>query len=238
MGHFSSDWFTQPFVFNLEVVLVLLAGSLVGGLHCAGMCGPLASVNQSKSNIIFYHIGRWVSYACAGLTIGLLSKSIGQYISKEIQLGLQIVAVLVMIALALSVLFPSKVRLGLKGRALQKLSGFAFQIMNRIPLPNSFLMGLFTALLPCGYLYGFLGVVFATQSPEVGLALMTLFWIGTVPSLLGIQVFLGIKKLPRVWVRTAIAVSLLFSATLFAGNAWKRFAHTEIPHHQESKSCH
>ncbi len=45
------------------------------------------------------------------------------------------------------------------------------------------LLGLATALLPCGWLYSFVLVAAATGHPVWGMCSMAVFWLGTVPAL-------------------------------------------------------
>jgi sulfite exporter TauE/SafE len=57
---------------------------------------------------------------------------------------------------------------------------------------SSFLIGLLSPLLPCGWLYGFVLIAVATNNPLWGGILLTSFWIGTLPALSGISLL--VKK--------------------------------------------
>jgi hypothetical protein len=52
---------------------------------------------------------------------------------------------------------------------------------------SSFLIGLLSPLLPCGWLYGFILIAVATNNALWGGILLTSFWIGTLPALSGIS---------------------------------------------------
>ena len=57
---------------------------LVGSLHCAGMCGPLALALPPAGNStlgyvggrVAYNLGRIITYCAMGLIVGLIGKSL------------------------------------------------------------------------------------------------------------------------------------------------------------------
>jgi len=57
------------------------------------------------------------------------------------------------------------------------------------------LLGLASALLPCGWLYAFVVIASGTGSVAGGVAVMAAFWLGTLPMLLGLGV--GVQQLGR-----------------------------------------
>jgi sulfite exporter TauE/SafE len=60
------------------------------------------------------------------------------------------------------------------------------KVMGNQTLPKNiqgFILGSFSAFLPCGWLYSFVLGALATQSPIKGAAFLGLFWLGTVPAL-------------------------------------------------------
>jgi sulfite exporter TauE/SafE len=91
------------------LVSALILG-LLGSLHCASMCGPIAFMlpvdcsNSFKkvSQIGIYHFGRLLAYSIIGLVFGLVGKSL--YIFG-IQQQLSIIIGILMIAV---VLLPHK----------------------------------------------------------------------------------------------------------------------------------
>jgi len=68
-------------------------------------------------------------------------------------------------------------------------------------------MGVLSVLLPCGWLYAFVAVAAGTGSPFVGAAVMTAFWIGTVPALM--VVGLGARRLALRWPGLRLATAAL-----------------------------
>ena len=68
----------------MELVWTALVLGLVGSLHCAGMCGPLALalpvVGASRVSFtagrLLYNAGRISTYAGFGVVFGLLGRSL------------------------------------------------------------------------------------------------------------------------------------------------------------------
>jgi sulfite exporter TauE/SafE len=48
-------------------------------------------------------------------------------------------------------------------------------------------LGCLTGVLPCGWLYAFVVLAAGTAQPSLGAAVMALFWLGSVPVLLGVS---------------------------------------------------
>ncbi len=64
----------------LTLAMAVLLASLVGSLHCVGMCGPFAlwatQGGRSHVTIASYHLGRLTTYLSAGLAAGLLGSAV------------------------------------------------------------------------------------------------------------------------------------------------------------------
>ncbi len=208
-------------------IITLLISSLVGSLHCVGMCGAFVvfavgtSEQQSwRSRTILnaaYNSGRLVTYTILGAIAGTLGHVLdlgGAYIG--IQRAAAISAGLVMIVFGIVTL------LKIKGVNLPKAplprslvktvtlgQGLA---MAMSPVPRALTIGLLTTLLPCGFLYAFALVAAGTGNPVYGAITMAVFWLGTVPAMAavgaGIQSLTGVlgKHLPTA---TAILIVLV-----------------------------
>ncbi|MCA9131925.1 MAG: sulfite exporter TauE/SafE family protein [Planctomycetales bacterium] len=190
------------------LVSAVVTASLLGSLHCVGMCGPLAiwasgaGDGRSRSQMVLatslYHIGRMLTYALAGLIAG----AAGQLVDIGGQaLGLQLLAARVV---GLLMVIFGLLRLGqllrqgvvarrqatwsptqpsLMTRLLLRLRPLVF----RLPLAaRGLVTGLLTALLPCGWLYLFALVAAGTGSMLTGPLVMVAFWLGSVPALVGL----------------------------------------------------
>lgn len=191
------------------LISAIVTASLLGSMHCVGMCGPLAiwasgagdrvSSKQMAMATILYHLGRLLTYALAGLLAGAAGQLLDvggqalgvQLLAARIVGGLMIVfGVLRLYQLVLarrqsrqSVLPNEAPRPSLITGLLLKLRPYVF----RLPIAaRGLATGLLTALLPCGWLYLFALVAAGTGSFAMGPLVMTAFWVGTVPALVGL----------------------------------------------------
>jgi sulfite exporter TauE/SafE len=179
------------------LVWSVLAASLVGSPHCAGMCGGFAWLAAPGPAprlrpTILYHGARLAGYVVLGAVAGLLGAGLDR-IGAFVGLGrvAAVVAGAVMLAWGAStVLVATGVRLprvlrvpsgGPWSAALARVKGWPGDA-------RAAALGLFTALLPCGWLWVFVAMAAATGGPLAGAALMLVFWAGTLPAfaLLGV----------------------------------------------------
>jgi len=188
----------------MTLLSTVFVASLVGSLHCAGMCGGvvafLAGSSQSGTRHHAqwaYHGGRFLSYSL----IGLLAGSFGAAIDLGGNaLGLGRVAIT--LAGVMMISYGAILLLRVRGKQvklpvpafLQRFyqAGFA-KVAKRGPLLRGLTMGLLTAFLPCGWIYLFAAGAAATGSPWWGALSMMVFWAGTVPVLAVVGV--GVQKL-------------------------------------------
>jgi sulfite exporter TauE/SafE len=76
-------------------------------------------------------------------------------------------------------------------------------------------MGLLTAILPCGWLYAFVVTAAGTGGALAGAFVMTAFWLGTLPVMVGLGVGLQAlagplrRHLPAVSAVAIVVVGLL-----------------------------
>lgn len=211
-------------------VSVFLA-SLLGSLHCAGMCGAFLAVAIHSPGEArtprwrphaAYHLGRLVTYIGLGiaagaagalLDLGSTLTGIGP-IAASVAGATMIVFGIVTLLRVLGVSVPRfrppafMQSLLLKGHQFSAHFG---------PSVRATLIGLFTTLLPCGWLYAFVIVAAGTASPLRGGAVMIVFWLGTLPVLVaigtGVQHLLGAlgKRMPLI---TSLTVILAGAYTL------------------------
>jgi sulfite exporter TauE/SafE len=178
---------------NLEYASALLLG-LVGSLHCAGMCGPIAVAlplnNRSWfsriSGGLLYNAGRTVTYGLMGIVLGLAGMGIA--------LGgmQQWVSVAVGAIMVLSVLVP---RLGKFGnRIIQVTDSMTshfkkplIKLFKQRTYSSLLLIGLLNGFLPCGLVYIALAGALLMSKPHEGFLYMIFFGIGTIPMLLVIS---------------------------------------------------
>ncbi len=192
--------------------------ALLGGLHCAAMCGGVVSAFaldrtlpvggwRRAAAMSSYHLGRISSYVLLGAVAGAASGALLPW--REfvfLQRSLYGLAGLVMLWLAwrlwrgqqawpllerlLSRLVsPLRSRLGLLARSARWWARLA--------------VGVVWGLVPCGMVYGALALALLAGSPLWGGLLMLVFGLGTVPNLL-------------------FADWLFARAQQFGGESWRR----------------
>lgn len=215
------------------LALVVLAASLLGSLHCAGMCGGFVAFyagesrgRDARAGHACYNAGRLLSYA----TLGALGGALGAALDLGgAVIGLQRVAAGV--AGALIALWGTGMLLTALGRAAPRLDppplfasvvrrGIA-RVTGRPPATRAFVIGLLTGCLPCGWLYGFVATAAGTGSVASGTAVMVVFWLGTLPAMvslgLGLRALTGPlgRRLPAACAAAMIIVGLLAVAGRF-----------------------
>jgi sulfite exporter TauE/SafE len=178
---------------------VFLVG-LLGGVHCAGMCGGIVSAltlqmpgKSSERGPVWmihlsYNLGRISSYALAGAVMGALG-SLGLLLNNAlpVQMTLYIGANVMMIALGLY-LTGMTGALAFTERAGQWLWR-RVQPLTRRFLPvrgpaQAFPLGMLWGWLPCGLVYSVLAMALLTGSAERGAATLLVFGLGTLPNLM------------------------------------------------------
>ena len=217
---------------SASLFLPIVSASLIGSLHCAGMCGPFAAFYSDPTPArgfarllphLSYHLGRLLTYTALGALAGSLG-GVTDLAAESVGIG-RIAAVVaggLMIAWAARLLLEhagvSWPGIGASGR-LGKLS---LRLMTRIrarrPATRGLLVGLSSTLLPCGWLYAFAVAAAGTGSTLSGMWVMLAFWSGTVPLLVGLGV--GVHSLTHrlrrhVPILSAIALLAVGVAGVF-----------------------
>lgn len=185
----------------LALITTVFVASLLGSLHCAGMCGafvafavglddPDATRQRTRLHTA-YNLGRLTTYAALGAIAGALGSALDLAGSM---VGVSRVAA--MIAGATLIVFGGTHLLRALGvriaparppRFLQNsLRGAHRAAMAMPPVRRAVVIGLMTTLLPCGWLYAFVAVSAGTGSAAYGALTMAVFWMGTLPILVGV----------------------------------------------------
>jgi hypothetical protein len=178
-------------------LLALFIVGLLGGGHCAGMCGGIVGALSLQSpNIangggasvlvhLAYNLGRIASYVLAGLLAGLLGQAAGNLMA--VQNGLYLFASLMLIAMGLYLLgvtqFLTPVERG--GQVLwQRIQPLTRRFLPVGGVAQALPLGLLWGWLPCGLVYSALTTALAAGSATKGALLMLAFGLGTLPNLL------------------------------------------------------
>lgn len=217
-------------VLDQDLIAAFLVG-LLGGVHCAGMCGGIVSaltlglpdaVRGSHRRMLPFHVaynsGRILSYTLAGAIAGGLGQAITLSGLRGAQLFLQLLAGLFLIALGLYLggWWRGLSRLERKGVVLWR----HLEPLGRRLLPvqdpgQAFGLGMVWGWLPCGLVYSVLVWALASGSIWEGALIMLLFGLGTAPNLLAMGVFAAhlARFVTSRWTRwTAGALVIGFGA--------------------------
>lgn len=167
----------------------LLLG-LLGGLHCAGMCGPLVLALpatgrggwQFAAGRGVYHAGRIATYCLLGMVFGLAGRTlllagVQQWVS--VMLGVLLLVGLVVSPRFLE--FPWIVRR--VGSLKRVMAGF----LRTRTLPSLVVLGGLNGLLPCGLVYAACAGAAAAGGWLEGALFMLTFGLGTLPVMLAIS---------------------------------------------------
>lgn len=225
-------------------LLAITGASIVGSLHCAGMCGPLAcaatmprttgltiarrAINplEPLARIVPYHAARILAYVLLGTAAGTLGSAVD--LAGRLA-GLQrfaaITAALALIGLGLRHLLHRSVVAPPTRPALA--SWWSRAMAWPAPL-RAATMGLLTALLPCGWLWLFLVTAAGTASPTDGALSMLAFGLGTIPALL--LVSLGASRLAAPLVARVPTLAGLLIITAGFVTLWTRTPALATPH--------
>lgn len=223
----------------------VFVASLLGSLHCAGMCGPLAcaatlprastptpltsggkrlarSFNAPASAL--YHTGRLTAYLTLGAAAGTLGSAIDlagdlaglQRIAAYIAAGLIILVGVAYLLKSFNLFRPPALAISQP----RKLWAHALSW----PTPaRAVVVGLLTGLLPCGWLWVFLVSAAGTASPLTGALTLAAFWLGTVPVLL-----LVTSGLPRLLAPITARAPALVGVAIIAAGLFTLFM--RVPH--------
>tara|TARA_R110000868_G_scaffold335060_1_gene595808 strand:+ start:4422 stop:5201 length:780 start_codon:yes stop_codon:yes gene_type:complete len=219
-----------------------LAGGLLAGfassLHCAGMCGGIASGlmltlspdgdTAARARIILLaQLGRVAAYVLAGAIVGLIGSSVYFSFDRTVAHALLRWAgavTLVYIGLSVAGWAPSLAgmdRLGTRVVSMLRAPlGGAFQTAS--PVLAGFLWG----FLPCGMVYAALFYAMLSGSAGGGAAIMAGFGLGTVPAVVGAafgaQVLMRLSQRPGL--RRGVGVVIIALGIASAAIPWRAVA--------------
>ncbi|ADQ82646.1 sulfite exporter TauE/SafE family protein [Riemerella anatipestifer] len=183
----------------MEITLIIAALTLgfTTGLHCIGMCGPIAlslglsrkkQVNFHLQNIT-YQLGRIFTYSILGILLGLIGEG---FQLAGVQGWLTIFAGIILIIMALFSFgngdFASKIPF--LSKFLLKIKLNLGKLLSKTDYSSRFLTGVLNGFLPCGMVYVALAASLAAGGAIQGGLFMMLFGLGTFPFMF-ITVLLG-----------------------------------------------
>ena len=203
------------------LVSAVLAG-LVGGLHCATMCGGFAAAAAARDARVLrprralvvrqltYHLGRIGSYALLGAAFGAAGGSaLSTARLAPLQQGLYVAANLLLLLLALAI---SSRAAGATWLARAGASAFARMVPRVQPLVRGdsagsrLALGVLWGFVPCTLVYSVLPLALFAGGAWQGALVMAVFGAGTLPHLIGAGIALSRIDLRSPGVRRGAAV--------------------------------
>lgn len=213
----------------MELALGIFVASLAGSPHCAAMCGPFlafaAAGDGASPNhggrvppLVAYHGGRLISYLLLGVAAGTLGAGV-ERLGNVAGLGraAAIVSGVLMVAWGVQAFLAHagwRPRLHAPGILHRTLGAVVGRVGGMSSFARAGVIGLATALLPCGWLYVFVASAGGTGSPARAALVMLLFWSGTLPVMatmgMGLQRLAGPARrhLPLVTATIVVAIGL------------------------------
>ena len=205
---------------EFSLLSALLAG-LLGGVHCAGMCGGIVAAFSFRPDgsappfqlHLAYNAGRVLSYTLFGALAGALGSALTLADFLPVQTALYVVAQIVMILLGLYLAGLSQSVLVFEragGVLWQRVKPLFQRLIPVTTLPRAMVAGMAWGWLPCGLVYSILVSALASGSALPGAALMLAFGLGTLPNLLGMGLFARQIQpfLQRTWVRCVAGITV------------------------------
>lgn len=173
--------------------LTAIVMGLAGGLHCAGMCGPLVLAVTAKNPFvgskIIYNSGRVLTYGILGLGAGALG-SIIQFTAFQNVLAYVVGAVLLLMGLGAI----QGVRIPVLTFLVNRFTSWLKTLFGKFlqGKRNIFFLGMLNGLLPCGLTYMALAYCLTLNNFTEGFLFMIIFGLGTIPVMVGVLWVLGI----------------------------------------------
>ena len=174
--------------------MTLLAGvllaSLLGSVHCGAMCSAFACLaNGGAQRGAWYHGGRLLAYVTLGVIAGVVGTGLDRAgLMANVQRTAALVTSVALIAWGLVQLRAAMQAQRFAGAS--QWGGTLARLVARTaswdPRLRAAAIGLTTALLPCGWLWAFIATAMGTGSPLRAAAVMSVFWLGTVPMLVAV----------------------------------------------------
>ncbi len=195
-----------------SLLSVFLLG-LLGGAHCAGMCGPIVGAialaprglrvpirvvaadpvppdppRSAWPRQIAYNAGRVTSYVTAGALAGAAGSAawLAEHVAPVQQVALA-VAACALVAMGLYLLGALRPLAALEsaGRPLwRRLAPLAARALHAPRAWHGFGAGLVWGMIPCGMVYAMLVAALASGGAASGALLALAFGLGTLPNLL------------------------------------------------------
>ncbi len=220
----------------MNLWVIFLTGLTVGGLTClavqGGLLASVIAAKEEKKDTVFptiaFLLAKLVAYTALGFVLGAFGGAIG--ISESMQIVMQLIAGLYMIAVALNLLEVHPI---FRYAVIQPPKFLTRRVRNQSKSKNLFapaLLGAMTVFIPCGTTLAMEALAISSANALMGGVIMATFILGTSPLFFGvgwITSVLGDKYRARFLKIAAIAVIYLgitsINGALVAGGFYSNF---------------
>lgn len=197
----------------MSLALAAFFAGLLGGVHCAGMCGGIAAALAAASRgpmiarQAAFNAGRIASYGVAGAAAGLTGGALlaaSPLVAAQTAMFVVANALMLMLGLYIAGWSRMLVRMESAGGVIwRRLEPLRRSVIPIDSTPKAFGAGALWGWVPCGLVYGMLTLALAAGSAFEGALVMLAFGLGTLPNLLAAgfaaQRVLELRRRP--WVR-------------------------------------
>lgn len=179
-------------------VVAALLLSLLGGVHCAAMCGGFVGALQLHRPARLaalpyagaYHLGRVSAYTAAGLLIGAVGGGLFATDVLPLQVALLIVGSVILAGVGIALLGSVNALRPLDAlgkHAWHLIQPLAARVLPPRSLPGAALAGFVWGWIPCGMVYAALPLALISGSALQGAGVMFAFGLGTLPNMLALD---------------------------------------------------
>jgi uncharacterized protein len=185
-----------------SAMLAAALAGVLGGLHCAAMCGgwlaafslrpasaPLLPARTIAFNTAASHAGRIATYTLIGAALGAAGGEAFAIAWEPVQRALYVLANILLLVLAVALARGARRENGIVEIAglhlFRRLIPAIKTLAGEHRMPARFALGLVWGATPCALVYGVLPLALLSGSARDGALVMLAFGLGTLPNLLG-----------------------------------------------------
>ncbi len=197
------------------------AAGLLGGVHCAGMCGGIVGTLALEARgpllgrQLAFNAGRIASYVAAGTVFGLaggLAQFAGPVVTMQAAMFAAANVLMVLLGLYVAGWGAAMQRVEAAGAGLwRRVQPFARAFLPIDTPRRAIAAGVLWGWVPCGLVYSMLALAMASGSSLGGAVVMLAFGLGTLPNLLAAglaaQKLVAVRRTP--WVRRAAGLAIV-----------------------------
>jgi len=200
-----------------------LAAGLLGGVHCAGMCGGIVaslavgSRGAPLPRQLAFNLGRIATYAAAGAVAGFaggMAALAGSALAVQTALFAAANVLIILLGLYVAGWGSLVLRLERLGsRAWRAIEPVARRLFPVDSTAKALAAGALWGWVPCGLVYTMLSLSLASGSAGGGAIVMAAFGLGTLPTLLGAGLAAGrvmaARRIPSIRYAAATIIVAL-----------------------------